>query len=284
MTRAAGLAQVFLAEKNFEGCGGLALTDEMRVTVAANACLLLLGRETGVYPRLQSVLLYPTTFVAQVAEEDGTGLVDEYDDEMDGEAWDIGAVVPAWDEVPTTPATGATRHVVLHEFAHQLDQETGEADGTPRLESGHEEWARVLAEAYAKLQLDADKRRPTVLDTYGAEDPSEFFAVATESFFEDPVALRRRHADLYAQLQGLYRLDPAGLIATSSTSAPDRPLAAPISWSDVMMWCPTQLTRNSSTGMLMHLHLEPTLEAADLLDELLVLVRWLSRPDSRSPA
>lgn len=221
-----GLSQVFLAEKNFEGCGGLALTDEMRVTVAANACLLLLGRETGVYPRLQSVLLYPTTFVAQVAEQDETGLVDEYDDEMDGEAWDIGAVVLAWDEVLHDARHGRDgRHVVLHEFAHQLDQETGEADGTPRLATGHAEWARVFAEAYGKLQRDADKRQPTVLDTYGAEDPSEFFAVATESFFEDPVALRRRHADLYAQLQGLYRLDPAGLVATSSTSAPDRPLA-----------------------------------------------------------
>jgi MtfA peptidase len=221
-----GLVQVFLAEKNFEGCGGLELTDEMRVTIAANACLLLLRRETDVYPRLQSVLVYPTTFVARVVEEDEDGLVSELDDSLDGEAWDTGAVILAWDEVLHDARHGRDgRHVVLHEFAHQLDQETGEADGTPRLTSGHAEWARVFGEAYQKLQNDADKRRPTVLDTYGAEDPSEFFAVATESFFEDPVALRRRHAELYAQLQGLYVLDTAGLVEGSAASAAGRPRA-----------------------------------------------------------
>jgi len=202
-----GLTQIFLAEKNFEGCGDLDMSDEIRVTIAAQACLLLLGRETDVYPWVQSVLVYPTTFVAPIVEEFDDGLVEEYDDALDGEAWSTGAVILAWDDV--LHAADDLRdgyNVVLHEFAHQLDLETGEADGLPKLGPGVDPqvWTETFSRAYERHCRDVDRRRHTLLDDYGADDPAEFFAVATENYFVRPAALKRRHADLHARLREFY--------------------------------------------------------------------------------
>lgn len=199
-----GLTQVFLAEKNFEGCGGLVLGDEMRVSIAAQACLPLLGRETDVYPRVESVLVYPTTFVAPMVEEYDDGVVEEYDDPLDGEAWSTGAVILAWDDV--LHAAEDLRdgyNVVLHEFAHQLDLETGEADGLPKLGPGVDPraWTETFSRAYDRHCRDLDRHRHTLLDEYAADDPAEFFAVATENYFVRPAALKRRHADLFARLR-----------------------------------------------------------------------------------
>ncbi len=208
-----GLTQVFMAEKNFEGCGGLAMTDEVRVTVAAQACLLLLGRETDIYPRLESVLVYPTTFVPRMVEEYDDGLVEEYDDPLDGEAWSTGAVILAWDDV--LHAADDVRdgyNVVLHEFAHQLDLENGEADGTPRLGSAVDPraWAETFSRAYEHHCRDVDRRRHTLLDDYAADDPAEFFAVTTENYFVRPEALKRRHAELHARLREFYGWETEG--------------------------------------------------------------------------
>jgi len=198
------LAQVFLGEKNFEGCGGLDLTDEMPVTIAAQACLPLLGRETDVYPRVESVLVYPTTFVAPIVEEYDDGIVDEYDDPLDGEAWASGAVILAWDDV--LHAAEDLRdgyNVVLHEFAHQLDLETGDADGLPKLGPGVDPraWTETFSRAYERHCRDVDRRRHALLDDYAADDPAEFFAVVVENFFVRPGPLKRRHADLHARLR-----------------------------------------------------------------------------------
>jgi len=213
--------QVFLAEKRFEGCNGLDITDEIRVTIAAQACMLLLHRETDFYPLLKSVLVYPDAFVAQVKTHEPGGVVIEDEEEREGESWDIGALILSWKDVlegVADPHDGY--NVVFHEFAHQLDDEWGVADGAPPLpkKSMYEEWTRVFKAEYDALVEADDKEKETFLDPYGAESPAEFFAVVTECFFELPVALREHHPELYEQLRLFYEQDPAARTGKSNFS------------------------------------------------------------------
>jgi Mlc titration factor MtfA (ptsG expression regulator) len=210
-TELLGHIQVFLAEKHFEGCGGLTINDEMRVTIAAHACLLLLHRKTDVYPRVSSILVYPEAFVVPVVEYEN-GVVSEETDVMLGEAWLHGTVVLSWDEVRHDAADIRDgRNLVLHEFAHQLDGETGDTEGAPVLDqpSRYVAWARVLGKAFERLRKDAEAGRPTVIDEYGATNEAEFFAVVTEAFFEKPRHLKLRHPELYEELKTFYKQDPA---------------------------------------------------------------------------
>jgi len=205
--------QVFLAEKRFEGCGGLELTDEIRLTIAAQACLLLLHRETDYYPQLSTILVYPSTYLAYgewhvegpIWEEGG-----EYRLGHTGRG--LGVIVLAWDAArrgASPPSDG--QNVVLHEFAHQLDFEDYATDGAPALATRAEylAWARVMSSEFEALRAADEAGTPTVLDTYGATNPAEFFAVATEAFFERPSLLRARHPELYAELGRFFRQDPA---------------------------------------------------------------------------
>ncbi|MEW6439769.1 MAG: M90 family metallopeptidase [bacterium] len=204
---------VFLAEKHFEGCGGLEIRDEIRLTVAAHACLLLLHRQTDYFPKVQSLVVYPSTYVAPRVERDPDGLVHEGEEVREGESWDRGTVVLSWEDVrKSSMRAGSGRNVVLHEFAHQLDQESGEADGAPLLPRPmYAEWSRVLGREFRRLERDVQRNRRTFIDPYGATDPAEFFAVTTECFFERPVELRQRHPELYEQLSRYYQQDPAEL-------------------------------------------------------------------------
>jgi Mlc titration factor MtfA (ptsG expression regulator) len=208
-----GHMQVFLAEKHFEGCGGLELTDEIRVTIAAQACLLLLHRDTDYYPLLTSILVYPTTYVVPSEHALGDGIWEETDDELLGHtSRSLSALVLAWDSsLHGARGLDDGENVVLHEFAHQLDFESGGVDGTPALDSRQQyaSWARVLGAEYEALRKASDAGRPSVLDDYGGENPAEFFAVATEAFFERPVELRAKHAALYEELRAFYQQDPA---------------------------------------------------------------------------
>jgi MtfA peptidase len=207
-----GHVQVFLAEKHFEGCGGLALTDEIRVTVAAQACVLLLHRETDYYPLLDSILIYPSTYVVSGGQRTPDGLVVEGPQPRLGESSSRGVVVLAWDNVLSGAADVHDGHnVVLHEFAHQLDQESGGGDGAPALprRSAYVAWARVLGHEYDALVREVGRHHRTLIDQYGTTNPAEFFAVVTETFFEKPQALRARHPELYRQLQDFYLQDPA---------------------------------------------------------------------------
>jgi Mlc titration factor MtfA (ptsG expression regulator) len=206
-----GLVNVFLAEKNFEGCGGLELTTEIKVTIAAQACILLLNRKTKYFPKLGTILVYPHTYVAKTVSSDGTITIDGQSVRL-GESWQNGPVVLAWDSVKggTLNITDA-RNVVLHEFAHQLDQEDGTADGAPILErrSRYATWARVLSREYEDLQKKKRKHRRSILNEYGATNPAEFFAVATETFFEKSRQMEKGHPELYDELKNYYKLDPA---------------------------------------------------------------------------
>jgi Mlc titration factor MtfA (ptsG expression regulator) len=207
-----GLLQIFLAEKHFEAVGDLDMTDEIRVTIGVQACLLLLGRETEIYPNLQSVVVYPGAYVAPDSYIEADGTVAEVSEVRDGESWARGAVALSWEDV-LRGASNITdgENLVLHEFAHQLDEESGDADGAPVLPSSsmYAEWARVLGREYDRIVRDVERDRRTFLDEYAAESPAEFFAVATEFFFEKPVQLKSKHPELYEQLRAYYRQDPA---------------------------------------------------------------------------
>jgi MtfA peptidase len=216
-----GLVQVFIAEKNFEGAGGLEMTDEIRVTIAANACLLLLGRDADAFPLLSSIIVYPGAYLAGHDDMMEDGTVSDEPEERYGESWGHGAVVLSWEDVMfgvAHPDDG--ENVVLHEFAHQLDEETGDSNGVPRLESSdaREEWARLMSREYEALVDKIDHNRRVLLDEYAAESPAEFFAVATEFFFERPAQFKARYPDLYRILAAFYRLDPA---ARRSPALPD---------------------------------------------------------------
>jgi Mlc titration factor MtfA (ptsG expression regulator) len=205
------LVQLFLAEKHFEGCGGLTVSEEMKVTIAAEACLLLLHLEGPPYPALRTVLVYPRGFVPKTVRSLQTGEIAEPPAPLIGESWQDGVIVVSWDDVvrgARSPLDG--ENVVLHEFAHQLDEEDGAGDGAPVLPaSALRTWGRVLSDEYERLRQDAAADRRTVLDPYGATNKAEFFAVATETFFEQPVQLERDHPELYAQLKQFYGQDPA---------------------------------------------------------------------------
>jgi MtfA peptidase len=211
----AGHVQIFLAEKKFEGCGGLAITDEIRVTIAAQACILLLHRPTDYFSKLVSILVYPSTYVVPGGRPMGGGLVDADSQARLGESWVSGVVVLVWDSVLAGAADVHDGHnVVLHEFAHQLDQESGAGDGAPILprRSMYVAWARVLGHDFDELVWETRHRHREVIDQYGATNPAEFFAVVTETFFEKPLQLRTRHPALYSELQQFYRQDPAALL------------------------------------------------------------------------
>src|SRR5881628_1590163 len=205
------LVQVFLADKHFEGCGGLTLTEEMKVTIATEACLLLLHLEGPCYPTLRTVLVYPHGFVPKLARSPGTGEMVPSPVRLMGESWGDGVVVISWDDTirgARNPVDG--ENVVLHEFAHQLDAEDGVTDGAPLLgPSALRTWGGVLSEEYERLRRDIAHDRGSALDDYGATNKAEFFAVATETFFEKPLQLEREHPELYGQLQQFYQQDPA---------------------------------------------------------------------------
>ena len=209
------LVAVFMAEKDFVGCGGQEIDDEVRVTIAAQACLLMLGGKPRYFPGLSTILVYPAAFVVERLRPEPSGVLQETRQALSGESWSHGQVVLSWEDVlqgAADPADG--RNVVIHEFAHQLDQEKGYANGAPLLNarSRYERWSRVLGEEFARLRERAawglQAGEQPLLDFYGATDPAEFFAVASEAFFERPAELAAAHPALYAELSAYYRFDP----------------------------------------------------------------------------
>ena len=207
------LMQIFLGEKRFEGAGGFEVTDEVRLTVAAQACLLLIGQEdTKVYPRLKSVVVYPSAFVSQQRTVNLDGTLSEGPQVRLGESWGLGTLVLAWDAVQNGAyGVGDGQNVVFHEFAHQLDSEETGARGLPLLpeRAMYQRWAYVLGAEYRQLIEALESGENALLDAYGATNAAEFFAVATEFFFERPRQLKQRHPELYEQFTLFYQQDPA---------------------------------------------------------------------------
>ena len=208
-------AQIFVAEKNWEGCNGLEVTDEIRITIAAQACMLLLGYEDVHFDRLLSVLIYPGTYMAPERVHNTGGLVIESSSFRLGEAWHEGPVILSWPSVlrgGRFPDDG--QNVVYHEFAHMLDMLDHGVDGVPPLGAAEQyrEWEEVVGREFEALRRRAEHGIRGVLDVYGATNEAEFFAVATEAFFERPLELRTKHAELYGVLQKFYRQDPAARV------------------------------------------------------------------------
>jgi len=207
------LVRQFLHQKTFVGCAGLDITEEMRVTIAGQACLLLLNRHSRVYPGLDTILVYPDAFTAPRKEVDAAGVVHDAPRGLLGESWGDGRVLLSWQHVRRGGhVEPGAQNVVLHEFAHQLDSESGSNNGAPYLGSleSYRSWSEVLSRDFEALRHDAmfGQAEDEVLDLYGATSPAEFFAVATESFFEHPWALAARHAALYGEFLKYYRVDP----------------------------------------------------------------------------
>ena len=206
-----GLINRFLDEIQFVGRDGFKVTEEARLVIAAQACLLIMARPDRWFPNLKSVILYPAAFKSKAKKFDGYV---QHDGARvhSGESWMRGPVVLAWDHA----AFGALvdddgRNVVLHEFAHQLDEATGISDGAPLLgeDQSAAQWGRVFQESYERLQRNARMGQPSVFDFYGASAPAEFFAVAVETFFEKPREMKSAEPQIYEQMALYFGFDPA---------------------------------------------------------------------------
>jgi Mlc titration factor MtfA (ptsG expression regulator) len=206
-----GLAAAFAAEKTFVGCNGLVVTDDMRITIAAHACVLVLGRPHDLYPSLQSILVYPTPFWVEEEDEDESGVVTHRRRVLAGQAWDASRIILSWEDVLAAGSAHAPGYnLVLHEFAHHLEFEgLGLPDPPEGTRRALEHWSADLDREFGRLEEHVESGAESFLDPYATEDEAEFFAVASEEFFERPAALEAAHPDLYRLLREFYGLDPA---------------------------------------------------------------------------
>tara|TARA_R110000868_G_scaffold69568_5_gene204694 strand:- start:1878 stop:2687 length:810 start_codon:yes stop_codon:yes gene_type:complete len=205
-----GKIALFLHQIEFFGCDGLEVTEEMRLSIAAQACLLVVNTETW-YGNLKTLLIYPGAFKSRRAEHNGF-VVTERETVRTGESWARGPVVLSWADARQGALDETDGHnVVFHEFAHQLDDLSGHTDGIPVLDKAqsYAKWARVFVKAFQTHCGKIEAGHPSVFDAYGATGPEEFFAVAVETFFERPAELQAEEAGVYQQLASLFQLDPA---------------------------------------------------------------------------
>ena len=211
------LVEGFLAEKEFSVAGGLELSDEICVSIAAQGCLPILKLGLAAYRSWVGIVVYPDEFVVSRRIEDESGIVHEFDDVLSGEAWEGGPLIISWHDAQMA---GAGYNVVIHEFAHKLDMLNGEADGIPALHSGltPEDWDEVFIAAYEDFCRRVDSGEETLIDPYASDDPAEFFAVLSENFFELPDLVNREYPALYALLRSYYRQDPLSRLTNSSTA------------------------------------------------------------------
>ncbi|WP_404339426.1 M90 family metallopeptidase [Pseudoalteromonas mariniglutinosa] len=201
----------FLNEKRFIGCDGLKINEAMKLLVAADACLLVLNKPWPLYRNVKEILLYPSAYYAPQTSRDNAGLVSYHNTVRQGESWPGGTLVLSWHDVQEGNRLPSDGHnLVFHEFAHQLDQETGQTTGTPLLSKAvdYQQWARVFSRAFQQLKSHVAYSMPHVIHSYGATNEAEFFAVITETFLEKPAQLRQYDPEIYALLVQYYQFDP----------------------------------------------------------------------------
>lgn len=216
------LIQVFIAEKYWEGAGGLELTDEIRVTISAQACLLILGLPHNYYRNVESIIVYPSTVVPPQRNPgffENTFAPMELEHPIIGQAFQQGPLIIVWDAAlfgGRHPESG--HNVIYHEFAHKLDMLDGAADGTPPLRDRTEyrDWVLTCSREYLRLKHDTEKGKKSFLNSYGATSEAEFFAVATERFFDQPLLMIKHAPDLYRVLKEYYRQDPSECVSRNN--------------------------------------------------------------------
>lgn len=201
---------IILNEKHFEGCGGLHITEEIKVIITAYAGVLILKETADYYSDLQAILVYPDSYIAPVMEYE-EGVVSEGFEPRSGEYWGTGNIVLSWKEIENTlSGDNYGQNLIYHEFSHLLDDRYGLTSGIS--DEGDairkDEWTETIARSYRRLRRDTYENRRTVLDEYGTQSPAEFFSVASEAFFEKPDELHRKMPDLYRVLSRFYSLDP----------------------------------------------------------------------------
>lgn len=209
------LVILFLHEKAIHGAGGMTVRDEVRVAVAAQACILILNLGLDYYRGWVEIIVYPDEFVAEYEYMDEAGVLHHVEEPMTGESWSRGPVIISWADVQEA-GTGEGYNVVIHEFAHKLDMLNGEPNGFPPLHAGMERtaWSAAFTHAYDDFCRQVDDELEPAIDDYAAENPAEFFAVMSETFFESPLVVRDTYPDVYAQLALFYRQDPAARLAS----------------------------------------------------------------------
>jgi len=206
-----GHINYFLADKQLVGRNGQVVTDEIKLIIAANACLLIMNRNDAIFPGFKTILIYPDTYVAKQVSFEGDVKVSKHSVRA-GESWHGGPVVLSLSDVMRGSLNGEDGHnVVLHEFAHKLDEENLTTNGMPILRNREQyaNWIEVLNKEYEEFLSRVDRKKNKVIDEYGAVSPPEFFAVATESFFEKGPAMAECLPELYKELQVYYGVDPA---------------------------------------------------------------------------
>lgn len=209
------LIQVFIAEKKFEGCNGLEITDEIRVVISAEACMLILGLPHDLFRKLDTILVYPSVVVippSKLGVFTQSPLLERPGLLISGQAIKRGPVILVWDEVKREARHPESGHnVVYHEFAHYIDMLDGRADGTPELHNREQYkiWAEIFSAEFIEMRRKLKKGKKTFFDPYGATNEAEFFAVATEYFFDKPLKMQKTHKDLYDVLSGFYQQDTA---------------------------------------------------------------------------
>jgi Mlc titration factor MtfA (ptsG expression regulator) len=203
---------LFLHEKSIEGAGGLRIHDDIRVAIAAQACILTLNLGLDYYRGWVEVIVYPDQFIVEREYVDEAGVVHRVREPLAGESWERGPVILSWADAGD--AGGAGYNVVIHEFAHKIDMLNGGADGLPPLHAdmSRAAWASAFGAAYEDMRARLARGEHTLIDPYAAEDPSEFFAVASEAFFEEPLEIRAGYPAVYGQLARFYRQDPAARV------------------------------------------------------------------------
>ena len=206
-----GMTRVFLEEKHFEGCGGFEMRDKVRVVIAAQACLLILNLHHDFFQRVRTILVYPSTFKHGSSWQRADGVVERHESANLGEAWPGGPIILAWDSAYQGGRDANDgQNTVFHEFAHKLDMLDDVTDGIPPLSHDIEEgWRDDFLNLYHQFVADLQGGRKRLLGSYAATNPAEFFATASEYFFELAIELEARDPLLYALLERFYRQDPA---------------------------------------------------------------------------
>jgi Mlc titration factor MtfA (ptsG expression regulator) len=219
LARLRELVTLFLYEKGIHGAGGMEVREDVRIAIAVQACILILNLGLDYYRGWVEIIVYPDEFVAEREFVDEAGVTHTIEEPITGESWERGPVILSWADANEGGRAGGY-NVVIHEFAHKLDMLNGEPNGFPPLHAdmSRAAWSAAFTRAYEDFCARVDSDALLDIDDYAAENPAEFFAVMSETFFESPHVLTSLYPHVYTQLSAFYRQDPAARLAGSGST------------------------------------------------------------------